>query len=99
MSEGLGRERAMQPAMQSLGGFTAPLMCERVRLGKMFSSRHVPVWQVPGAVARLTELLKPSEMAPEGQCFPKPVDDLKPVSTRAGRRWSPSNMIECLRRC
>ena len=49
MSEGLGRERAMQPAMQSLGGFTAPLMCECVRLGKMFSSRHVPVWQVPGS--------------------------------------------------
>ena len=49
MSEGLGRERAMQPAMQSVGGFTAPLICERVRLGKMFSSRNVPVWQVPGS--------------------------------------------------
>ena len=38
MSEGLGRERAMQPAMQSLGGFTAPLMCECIRLARCF--RH-----------------------------------------------------------
>ena len=48
MSEGLGRERAMQPAMQSLGGFTAPLMCECVRLGKMFRhacSRLAGAWK------------------------------------------------------
>jgi hypothetical protein len=36
-------------------------------------------WTDRTTVARIAELLKPLRMAAEGQCFPKTVDDLKPV--------------------
>ena len=36
-------------------------------------------WTDRAAVARLAELLRPLGLTAEGQCFPKSVDDLKPV--------------------